>query len=83
MIQKSIRGVIRGRTIELDSEPGFAEGEAVDVVVLPIEARRRTESISAESAQATDEIDWDEWDAIMEEIQRGRKIERRNPSGDE
>jgi hypothetical protein len=83
MISKSVRGVIRGRTIELETESGFAEGEKVDVVVRPIDAKPDTVAISAKAAQARDEIDWDEWDAIMREIYQARKIERRRSSEEE
>jgi hypothetical protein len=83
MISKIVRGVIRGRTIELESEPGFADGEEVDVVVQALQARREVNPTRVEEAQASDEIDWDEWDAIMEEIQRARKIERGRSSDEE
>jgi hypothetical protein len=73
MIRKSVRGVIRGRTIELETESGFADGEEVDIVVRSIDAKPDKDAIRAKAAQAREEVDWDEWDAIMEEVQRERK----------
>ena len=35
-MDKVIQGTIRGNTIELNENPGFAEGQAVQVVVQPV-----------------------------------------------
>ena len=74
---KTIHGTVRGRTIELNEEPGVAEGEEVEVTIRatsdravrrPGEGLRRTEGALADDT---------EWDAIMDEIYRARKQERR------
>jgi hypothetical protein len=41
MIRKSIRGVIRGRSIELEAESGFAEGEEVEAIVRSLDPKSR------------------------------------------
>lgn len=82
MIRRSFRGVIRGRTIELEIEPDIPDGKEVDVFVNAHEAPELA-PVDAEQSQDANEIDWDAWDAIMEEFQRGRKIERRSSSDDE
>ena len=41
-IQAVLKGVIRGRTIELDEEPGLPDGQSVTVTVQPsVEQTRR------------------------------------------
>ena len=77
MTNKVIRGVIHGRTIELLGDVGLRDGEEVEVVVcrvqsptsgLPGEGFLRTEGALANDT---------EWDAIMDEVHRSRKLERR------
>ena len=75
---KLMRGVVHGRTIELDEDPGVAEGQAVEVQVRTIPAtpagRQPGEGfLRTEGALADDP----HWDAIMEEIYRERKRETR------
>ena len=74
---KTIHGIVHGRNIELDEEPGVAEGEEVEVTIRTIsdpvvrpsgEGFRRTEGALADDT---------EWDAIMDEIYQSRKQERR------
>ena len=74
---KTIHGIVHGKNIELDEEPGVAEGEEVEVTIRTIsdtalprrgEGLRRTEGALADD---------NEWDAIMHEIYRSRKQERR------
>lgn len=74
---KTLQGKVHGRTIELDEDPGVAEGQEVEVqvTVLPNTARKPGEGfMRTEGALADDE----EWDAIMEEIYQARKLERRS-----
>jgi hypothetical protein len=40
-----IRGIVRGRTIELDSEIGLPDGQPVTVAVLPTNFTRPTASL--------------------------------------
>ena len=68
--------MVRGKTIELDEDPGVAEGQQVEVQVrtIPKSTRKPGEGLlRTEGALADDE----EWDAIMEEIYQSRKLERR------
>jgi hypothetical protein len=73
---KTLHGKVHGRTIELDEDPGVAEGQEVEVQVKVVpqtvqltgEGFLRTEGALADDA---------EWDEIMDEIYRNRKLERR------
>ena len=73
---KTLHGKVHGKTIELDEDPGVAEGQEVEVQVrvLPKPGRKPGEGfLRTEGALAHDT----EWDAIMEEIYQDRKRERR------
>lgn len=75
---KKLRGVVHGRTVELEEDPGIPDGQAVSVDLemdAPAAAPRvektgwgRLEGILA---------DYPEWDEIMEQIHQQRKLERR------
>ncbi len=74
---KTIHGTVHGKTIELDEEPGVAEGEEVEVTIRTISdpvVRRGGEGFSRTEGALADDT---EWDAIMDEIYRARKQERR------
>ena len=79
---KPLRGVIHGNAVELESNAGFTDGEQVEVMLRrvgpapnkPGEGLLRTEGALADDC---------EWDAIMEEVQRARKEERRMGRDDE
>jgi hypothetical protein len=75
MITKPLRGVVHGNVIELNADAGMVDGEEVEVILRPMSQRlppgeglRRTEGALADDT---------EWDEIMEEIQQGRRQERR------
>jgi hypothetical protein len=73
---RTMHGRIHGRTIELDEDPGVAEGQEVEVQVrvLPKTGRKPGAGfLRTEGALADDT----EWDAIMEEIYQDRKHDRR------
>jgi hypothetical protein len=60
-----LRGIMHGRTIELESEPGLPDGQLVTVVVQPEEAPSPNASLSrafgawAEDAKQLDEfLEW-------------------------
>jgi hypothetical protein len=75
-IRGRIRSRIRGRTIELDEDLEASDGQEVIVQVkmVPVPSRKAGEGfLRTEGALADDT----EWDAIMEEIHRARKLERR------
>ncbi len=71
-----VKGVIHGKTIELDREPGMPEGQLVSVVLRPAlppgEGLRR--SFGAWSKEAG------ELDQFVEEIYRSRADERPEPT---
>ncbi len=78
MSGKLARGVIHGRTIELDQDIGLNEGEEVEVrVSIVSEAKTWGEGILR---SAGGWVDHPEMDAVMEQIQRERQRERR-PQG--
>jgi hypothetical protein len=73
---KKTHGIVRGKTIELDEDPGIPDGQEVEVQVrvIPQPLRKPGEGLlRTEGALADDP----EWDAIMEEIHQIRKLERR------
>ena len=74
---KTVHGVVHGKTIELDEELGVADGQEVEITVraVPPKAVRQPGEgfLRTAGALANDS----EWDAIMEEIYRARKQERR------
>jgi hypothetical protein len=72
---KTVQGRVRGKFIELDEDPGVAEGQAVEIQMKIMATPRKAGEgfLRTEGALADDE----EWDAIMEEIHQARKLERR------
>jgi hypothetical protein len=69
---KQIQGVIRGKTIELDQDPGIAEGQRVDVKVsLSSTARPWGEGILRSAGVAVDVPGFDE---AFEQVQRDREL---------
>ena len=73
---KTLRGKVHGKMIELDEDPGVAEGQEVEVQVRLIpksSPKSGAGFLRTEGALADDE----EWDPIMEEIYQARKVERR------
>lgn len=73
---RTIHGRVRGRTIELDEDPGALEGQEVEVRVtfLPASPRQPGEGFLRTQGALADDP---EWDGIMEEVYRARKQERR------
>ncbi len=73
---KTMHGKVHGKTIQLDEDLGVPDGQEVELRVRVIPNSPRTSGegfLRTEGALADDT----EWDAIMEEIYRARKIERR------
>jgi hypothetical protein len=68
----TLKGTIRGKTIELEESPGLPEGQSVSVTVNPTSATgdglRRSFGVWAD-AEGLDEF--------LDEVRRGRKQERR------
>lgn len=77
MSAKVLRGVIHGQTIELTGDSGIADGAEIEVVLRPVVVRQNRQPgegfLRTEGALANDP----HWDAIMDDIYRSRKIERR------
>jgi len=72
----TLHGKVHGRTIQLDEDPGVADGQEVEVQVklIPKVPRKPGEGfLRTEGALADD----DEWDDIMDEIHQARKWDRR------
>ena len=71
-MEKIIEGVVHGRTIELLGDPGVAEGQKVQVVLFQPSAEGALgEGIRRTAGALADDPQWDE---IMAEVQRGRKL---------
>ena len=70
---RTVHGKIHGKSIELDEDPGLAEGQVVELTihtVTPPTGRRPGEGfLRTEGAPADDPY----WDGIMEEIYRERR----------
>jgi hypothetical protein len=77
---KTLHGIIRGRTIELNEDLDADDGQEVEITVrtvLPGRTRQPGEGLlRTEGALADDP----EWDSIMDEIYQARKLERRPQS---
>ncbi|QQS46115.1 MAG: hypothetical protein IPM66_19700 [Acidobacteriota bacterium] len=74
---KTVHGKVHGRTIELDEDLGVAEGQDVEIevrIIHPDQVRRPGEGLLRTEGALVDDP---EWDAIMEEIHLGRKLENR------
>lgn len=69
-MSKTTPGVIHGKTIVLDAEPGLADGQRVDVTVRPTidpeERRRRLDALAGALADRPDS-DWEVLDALVAE----------------
>jgi hypothetical protein len=76
---KTLTGIIHGKTIELNDIPNVADGAEVEVVIRVSRPKRQPgEAFSrTEGALANDVA----WDAIMDEVQQARHIER-TPHGE-
>ncbi|HLN31253.1 MAG TPA: hypothetical protein VK395_26160 [Gemmataceae bacterium] len=74
---KTLHGKVHGRTIELDEDPGVAEGQEVEVQVKIVPATKKWGEGILRSAGGW--TNYPEMDAVMEKIQQDRKLERRSP----
>ena len=72
-----MRGVVHGKTIELEEEPGLPDGQPVTVTVKPVSPQGRLaagEGIRQSAGAWADA--GDEVDAWLEEMRRSRQLER-------
>ena len=73
---KTLHGEVHGRTIELDEDPGVAEGQEVEVQMKIVPPSQKWGDGIRRSAGGW--ANYPEMDAIMEKIQQERKLERRS-----
>lgn len=75
---RTIHGVVRGKTIELEENPGVAEGEAVEITIKAIPSHRPWGEGLRRCAGALAN-DWtEEDDRILEQIDAERKRDPRS-----
>jgi hypothetical protein len=72
---KTLHGKVRGRTIELDEDPGVAEGQEVEVQMKVVPPAKKWGEGILRSAGGW--ANYPEMAAIMEKIHQERKLERR------
>ena len=72
---KIMHGKVHGRTIELDEDPGVAEGQEVEVQMKVVPPPQKWGEGIRRSAGGW--ANYPEMDAVMEKIQQDRKLERR------
>jgi len=69
---KTLHGKVHGKTIELDEDPGVAEGQDVEVQVTIVQPVRKWGEGILRSAGGW--VDYPEMNAIMEEVHQARKF---------
>jgi hypothetical protein len=72
---RTVHGKIHGKTIELDEDPGLAEGQDVEIILKAARPQRVWGEGILRTAGAL--ADDPHWDGIMEEIYQDRKRNRR------
>ncbi|MFO0944534.1 MAG: hypothetical protein U1D30_01100 [Planctomycetota bacterium] len=75
---RTLQGTVHGRTIQLDQDPGMADGQKVEVQVVVVSDQETWGDGIRRSAGGW--VNHPEMDAIMEKIQQERKLERRPQS---
>lgn len=71
-----LRGIVHGKTIELEEAPDLPDGQPVNVTVQPVPQRQHVpgEGIRQSAGAWADAAD--ELDAWLEEMRRSRQLER-------
>ncbi len=77
---RSIHGIIHGKTIELDQDPGLAAGQEIEVQVKVVQPQEKWGEGILRSAGGW--ADYPEMDTIMVQIHRERQRERRSQEPD-
>ena len=76
-MQKIVHGIVHGKMIQLDADPGIEDGKEVEVTLHlkdPLGALQHSKSQNRDSAGGTMADDWsEEDDRILEEIRQDRK----------
>ncbi len=67
------RGVIRGKSIELDEKPPLADGSPVEVTLVPAKKPRKGSPLSVLQMAGT--LSQEEADAILQAAKECRKID--------
>ena len=80
-MSKTILGRVHGKTIELNEDLGIAEGQQVEVQVKIVQPPIAWGEGIRRSAGGW--ADYPEMDAVMDKIQRDRRLERRPQMEDE
>ncbi|MSQ96013.1 MAG: hypothetical protein EXR98_15860 [Gemmataceae bacterium] len=73
----TIKGVVHGRTIELETEPGLPDGQAVSVIVEPVVPKNNEAAFEALKRAAGSWADDPEGlEQYLEETRRQREVNR-------
>ncbi len=78
---RTLHGTVHGKTIELDEDPGVADGQEVEVQMKVIPLAQTWGDGIRRSAGGW--ASYPEMGAIMEQIHQQRKLERPSPMGGE
>jgi hypothetical protein len=81
IMSRTVHGKIHGKTIELDEDPGLAEGQDVQIILKVVRTQRTWGEGILRTAGAL--VDDPYWDDIMEEIYQDRKRNRRSQMEDQ
>lgn len=73
MIQRPIRGVVHGRVIELNEEPGCPDGQIVEVELRNVDNSQAQSIQRDQSGRELSEEEWNAWETTMTEIVSLRK----------
>ena len=81
MLKTVTKGVVHGKTIELESDLGLPEGQEVSVVVQPMMAKNSPEALEAlkRAAGAWEHDDPEGLEKYLEQTRRQRKVHREIP----
>ena len=79
MPQTKMKGVVRGRTIELETEPGLPDGQPVSVIVEPVESKKMQSALEAlqRAAGSWTDDDPEGLKQYLESTRQQRKSRRR------
>lgn len=75
-----VQGIVHGNAIELKEPLGVPDGQEVEILVKLVQKNRTPGEglLRTEGALADDE----EWDVIMDEIHKARRLDRRSVVAD-
>ena len=80
-MKTTMKGVIHGRTIELETEPGLPEGQTVSVTVEPVAPKNSQTAFEAlkRAAGAWENDDPEGLEQYLEQTRKQRKVHREIP----